>query len=184
MGWSPPCFTHLPLVLGADRARLSKRHGDVTVEQMRDDGILPEALANYLTLLGWAPPDGREVWRLEELVASFQVAGLSSANVGLDLSKLEWLNQQHLLALPLDDVLERASGALAGAGIELPTAGPARQWWRELVDLLRPSLRRIDELPDRFEKLKGAPPSAIQTELDPEDHPMLSAFGRPVATAS
>ncbi len=178
LGWSPPCFTHLPLVLGADRARLSKRHGDVTVEQMRDDGILPEALANYLTLLGWAPPDGREVWRLEELVASFQVAGLSSANVGLDLSKLEWLNQQHLLALPLDDVLERASGALAGAGIELPTAGPARQWWRELVDLLRPSLRRIDELPDRFEKLKGAPPSAIQTELDPEDHAMLSAFGR------
>ncbi len=178
LGWSPPCFSHLPLVLGADRSRLSKRHGDVTVEQMRHAGVLPEALANYLALLGCAPPDGREVWRLEELVASFQIASLSSANVGFDLSKLEWFNQQHLLALPLDDVLERVSGALSGAGIELPTTGPARQWWRELVDLLRPSLGRIDELPDRFEQLMGAPPSLSQTELDPENRAMLSAFHR------
>ena len=141
LGWSPPRFTHLPLVLGADRSRLSKRHGDVTVEQMRADGVLPEALANYLTLLGWAPPDGREVWRLMELVESFEISGLSPSNVGFDVTKLEWLNQQHLLALPLDEVLERARGRLADAGIELAADGPARDWWRELVDLVRPSLR-------------------------------------------
>jgi glutamyl-tRNA synthetase len=176
LGWTSPGFTHLPLVLGADRSRMSKRHGDVTVEQMRDSGVLPEALANYLTLLGWAPPDGHEVWRLAELAERFQVENLSSTNVGFDPSKLDWLNQQHLQALPLDDFLERANGALADAGFEMAATGPAREWWRELVDLLRPSLRRIDELPHRLQKLMRGPGPEAQTESDPRHHAALSAF--------
>lgn len=176
LGWTSPSFTHLPLVLGADRSRMSKRHGDLTVEQMRDNGVLPEALANYLTLLGWAPPDGREVWRLPELLDCYSVENLSSANVGFDLGKLDWLNQQHLQALPLDEVLQRASGVLAAAGFELAAAGPARQWWCDLVDLLRPSLRRVNELPVRLEKLVRAPTPAAQAAPGSRHHAALSSF--------
>ena len=176
LGWPSPSFTHLPLVLGEDRSRLSKRDGDVTLEKMRAGGILPEALANYLTLLGWVPPDAREVWQLPELVGAFQVASLSSANIGLDLTKLEWLNHQHLVALPLDDVMERVHEVFEGVGIELATTGPARDWWREFVDLLRPSLRRIDELPQQLEKLAATPTHGGQTEPGSRHHAMLSAF--------
>ncbi len=178
LGWSPPRFTHLPLVLGADRSRLSKRHGAVSVEQMRDDGILPESLANYLTLVGMAPAEGREIWRLSELVECFDLGSLSSTNIGFDLQKLEWLNQQHLSGLQLDDLLERAGGVLAAADIELPADGPGRDWWLELADLVRPSLQRLDELTLRFDELARAPAPTIEVGDNSPDHAMLSAFHR------
>ncbi len=176
LGWSPPCFSHLPLVLGEDRSRLSKRHGAVSVEQMRNDGILSEALANYLTLLGSAPADDREIWHLPELVECFELRSLSSANIAFDLKKLTWLNQQHLLALPLDEVLERSRASLADAGIELSRSGPAREWWLDLLDLLRPSMQYLGELPLRFRQLSSAPSPALQLPTDTRDHAMLSAF--------
>ena len=88
LGWQPPRFTHVPLVLGADRSRLSKRHGATSVGEMRKAGVLPEALANYLALLGWAPPDEREVLSPQELLQCWRLDALSPTNVAFDRDKL------------------------------------------------------------------------------------------------
>jgi glutamyl-tRNA synthetase len=163
LGWSPPRFTHLPLVLGEDRSRLSKRHGAASVAEMRGRGIVPVALSNYLALLGWAPPDDREVLSTDELVESFRLQELSAANVMFDETKLEWLNQQHLARIGPDELLARAEPFLGRAGVVLDATGPCRDWWRDLVELVGPSCRRLDELPDRLAPVLASPPATAAT---------------------
>jgi glutamyl-tRNA synthetase len=85
-----PVYAHLPLILGPDRAKLSKRHGAVAIEEFRDAGYLPEALVNYLALLGWAPEDGREVMDADELVAAFDLDRVTHAAAAFDHAKLDW----------------------------------------------------------------------------------------------
>ena len=134
--WQPPAFTHLPLVLGPDRSRLSKRHGATSVAEMRDGGVLPEALCNFLALLGWSPPEQNEVLRPAELEAAYDVSTISAANSVFDLTKLEWLNGQHMALLSPGDLLDRAAPFLVEAGIELPglapsaSGGPPRPSWQ------------------------------------------------------
>lgn len=173
LGWAPPRFTHLPLVLGPDRSRLSKRHGAASVAEMRSRGILPVALVNYLVLLGWAPPDDREVQSQHELVESFRLDGLSSVNVVFDEGKLEWLNQQHLARLAPEELLARAEPFLARAGIAVGSAD-ARQWWTDLIALVAPSCRRLDELPERLAPVLRMPASA--GELGAEARSVVEAF--------
>jgi glutamyl-tRNA synthetase len=106
-------YAHLPLLVGADRAKLGKRHGSVAVEDFRDRGYLPEALVNYLALLGWAPADGREVMSRDELVAEFDLDRVTHSAAFFDYKKLDWLNGEYIRQLPLDDlardVLEQAT---------------------------------------------------------------------------
>ncbi|MFQ5742677.1 MAG: glutamate--tRNA ligase [Acidobacteriota bacterium] len=163
LGFCPPAFTHLPLVLGADRGRLSKRHGATSVAELRAAGILPAALCNFLALLGWSAPAGREVLSLEELRKAFQIDTLASANVVFDVSKLEWLNSQHLKRLSAEEVVAAAAPHLQQAGYPLPTSGENRRWWGQLIDLVRSGCRRLDELP---------------AAVDPVLQPDLEAIGR------
>jgi glutamyl-tRNA synthetase len=101
-GGPPPVYAHLPLLVGADRAKLSKRHGDVALEDYRDKGYLPEALRNYLALLGWAPRDDREVLPIEEIVAEFRLEDVTKAAAFFDRQKLDHVNGEYLRALPVD----------------------------------------------------------------------------------
>jgi len=94
-----PAFAHLPMILGADKQRLSKRHGAVSVLQYRDDGYLPGALLNYLALLGWGPEDGREVLSVDELIAEFDLARVNPSAATFDPKKLEWMNAEHIRRL-------------------------------------------------------------------------------------
>ena len=105
-GKAPPQFAHLPLILGPDKKRLSKRHGSVAVEEYRNQGILPEALFNFLALLGWNPGDEREVMIREELIAEFRLEQVNSSNAVFDLKKLQWMNGKYLAMAPLSRVLE------------------------------------------------------------------------------
>jgi glutamyl-tRNA synthetase len=107
-GDSPPVYAHLPLIVGADRAKLSKRHGSVALEEFRDQGYLPEALMNYLALLGWAPDDGREVLDTDELIAAFELGRVTHAAAAFDHQKLDWMNGEWVRRLPLDEVERRA----------------------------------------------------------------------------
>jgi glutamyl-tRNA synthetase/nondiscriminating glutamyl-tRNA synthetase len=174
LGWSPPRFSHLPLVLGADRSRLSKRHGAASVADMRRSGILPDALANYLALLGWAPPDGNEVLSMPELVDAFRVQDLSAANVAFDQAKLEWLNQQHLARTEPRALLRRSEPFLAAAGLGLDGRnGELRDWWQDLVQLFAPTCRRLDELPARLAGVVTLPASAV---LDSAGRDVVEAF--------
>jgi nondiscriminating glutamyl-tRNA synthetase len=96
LGWPVPQFAHVSLILGQDRSKLSKRHGATSVSQYADDGFLPEAMVNYLTLLGWSSPDGAEVMMREELVAKFSLDRVNPAPAVFDAQKLEWLNGQYI----------------------------------------------------------------------------------------
>ncbi|MCZ7527054.1 MAG: glutamate--tRNA ligase [Acidimicrobiia bacterium] len=109
LGLGRPDYAHLPLLVGADRAKLSKRHGAVAIEDFRDRGYLPEALFNYLALLGWSPEDGRELHSRDELVAAFDLDRVTHSAAFFDHQKLDWMNGEYLRALSLDDLVRRAS---------------------------------------------------------------------------
>ena len=97
-GFPRPIYAHYPLLLGTDRSKLSKRTGDVAVKQYRDAGYLPEALLNYIGVLGWTPPSGKEILSLEEMVAEFDIKDLHKSGAIFDMEKLRWYNRHYLLA--------------------------------------------------------------------------------------
>jgi glutamyl-tRNA synthetase len=105
----PLVYAHLPLILAPDRSKLSKRHGAIALEEFREAGYLREAICNYLSLLGWAPADGREVMAVDEIVAAFDLDGVTHAAAAFDHKKLDWINGEWMRRLTLDDLEERAS---------------------------------------------------------------------------
>jgi glutamyl/glutaminyl-tRNA synthetase len=107
-GWQTPKWVHLPLILNADRSKLSKRMNDVSVESYLEKGYLPEALLNFVALLGWHSADDREIYNLEELADAFSLDRVNKAGAIFDLSKLDWMNGHYLRSLPLRSIAERA----------------------------------------------------------------------------
>jgi glutamyl-tRNA synthetase len=96
LGYEPPIYAHLPMILGSDGAKLSKRHGAVSVLQYRDDGFLPEALLNYLARLGWSHGD-QEIFSIEAMIERFDIADVNKSASAFNGEKLAWLNQQHMM---------------------------------------------------------------------------------------
>jgi glutamyl-tRNA synthetase len=99
LGHRPPVYAHLPMILGPDGAKLSKRHGAVSVLQYRDEGFLPEAVLNYLVRLGWSHGD-QEFFSIEEMIRLFDIADVNKSASAFDVEKLTWLNQQHMMRAP------------------------------------------------------------------------------------
>ncbi len=141
-GAAEPRFGHLPLILGPDKKRLSKRTGATSVEEFRAQGILPQALYNFLALLGWNPGDERELFGRAELVEAFSVERLNQSAAVFDFEKLSWMNAQYLSSLPLTEILERLEPFLEEAGIEAPD----RERLAAAVDLHRSRPRTLKEL--------------------------------------
>ena len=108
LGWEPPKFGHMPMILAPDRSKLSKRHGATSVEEFRSQGYLAEAIVNYLTLLGWGPGDERELFTLQETVELFELEQMSKKAAIYDTKKLTWMNGQYLSELPLEKILPEA----------------------------------------------------------------------------
>jgi glutamyl-tRNA synthetase len=100
-----PQYAHLPLLVGEDRAKLSKRHGAVALEDFRDRGYLPAALVNYLALLGWSPDDDQEVMTIDEIVARFDLLRVTHSPAYFDYQKLDWLNGEHIRAMALPELV-------------------------------------------------------------------------------
>jgi glutamyl-tRNA synthetase len=113
----PPVFAHLPLILGPDRQRLSKRHGATSVEAYREQGVLPEALGNFLALLGWTPPGGQEIVPREEMIQNFALEEVSKSNAVFDTEKLAWMNGEYLRHLPEGRLLPLIEDELKSAGL-------------------------------------------------------------------
>jgi glutamyl-tRNA synthetase len=148
LGARPPIFAHLPLILGPDRTRLSKRHGATSVGQYAEEGFLPEAFRNFLALLGWSPGDDSEFIRTSELVQRFSLSGVSRTNAIFDRPKLEWFNTQYLQRIPVQEILPDVEKALRCAGIWQQAwagAGAERAWFARTVDLLRPRTRLLGD---------------------------------------
>jgi nondiscriminating glutamyl-tRNA synthetase len=149
-GWDPPQFAHLSTILGGDRARLSKRHGATSLESFRGLGILPEALRNYLTLLGWSPADGKtEILSTEELVRQFSLDHIIKSAAVFDQEKLNWLNRHYMKQLPLSKLAERAVPFLVEAGlVSEPLTPPVMEWLELVVDAVINKVDYLSQLPD------------------------------------
>lgn len=123
LGASLPVFAHLPLILGPDRQRLSKRHGATSVGAYREQGVLPEALLNFLALLGWTPPkapgeaEAKEILPVGEMVQAFRLDAVSKSNAVFDLEKLAWMNSQYLRHLPAERLYGLVESELKAAGL-------------------------------------------------------------------
>lgn len=147
LGAPVPQFAHLPMIHGTDGKKLSKRHGATAVGDYRHLGILPGAMLNFLALLGWSPGGDREVMTVDEMVHLFSADGLSKKAAVFDTQKLEWMNGQHLAAMPLDAVAPLVAREAEAAGLAPAGALLARgAWWTRLLDLLRVRSRTVDEL--------------------------------------
>jgi glutamyl-tRNA synthetase len=139
-----PEFAHLPMILGADGQKLSKRHGAVSVMQYRDDGFLPHALLNYLVRLGWSHGD-QEIFSLKEMIALFDVAEVNKAAARFDLEKLSWLNQHYLKFDDPAEVAPHLEWQLRQHGFD-PAHGPAPA---DVVVALRDRARTLKEMADK-----------------------------------
>ncbi len=157
-----PAFAHVPLILGPDKKRLSKRHGATSVGEYEKQGYLPEAMINFLALLGWSPGNDRELFSRDELIAAFTLEGISGGNAVFGPDKLDWFNQQHLMRLPAPEILRRLAPALAADGRwrGVYTSDPA--WIERVIDLLKPRARKLGDFVDLLR-----PFLAEDVELDP-----------------
>jgi glutamyl-tRNA synthetase len=117
LGAKAPIYAHLPMILGADGAKLSKRHGAVSVLQYRDDGFLPEAVLNYLARLGWSHGD-QEIFTIEEMIRLFDIADVNKSASAFNFEKLAWLNQQHMMRVPADRIVPVLRWHLDREGIQ------------------------------------------------------------------
>ncbi len=123
LGAPEPVFAHLPLILGPDKQRLSKRHGATSVGAYRDQGVLPEALVNFLALLGWTPPGGKEILPRAEMIESFELESVSKSNAVFDVEKLAWMNSEYLRGLPVERLAPLVVEELDKAGLGTGDSG-------------------------------------------------------------
>jgi glutamyl-tRNA synthetase len=141
LGQKPPVYAHLPMILGPDGAKLSKRHGAVSVLKYRDDGFLPEAVLNYLARLGWSHGD-QEIFSIEEMTRLFDIADVNKSASAFDVEKLTWLNQQHMMRAPPARVVPLLSWQLEREGIR--TADEAKL--EQIVVLQRERSKTVREM--------------------------------------
>jgi glutamyl-tRNA synthetase len=144
-----PTFAHVPLILGPDKTRLSKRHGATSVMAYRDEGIVPEAFRNFLALLGWTPPEGTpEVLGDAELVRLFSLEGISRSNAVFDRAKLDWFNTEYIRAYPAERLLPLIEEEWKKVG--LSPAAQDREWLLSTIDLLKPRARSLKDFAGSF----------------------------------
>jgi len=173
-----PQFAHVPLILGPDKKRLSKRHGATSVMEYPRLGYLPEAMVNFLALLGWNPGGDRELLSRDELVSLFTLEGISGGNAVFNPDKLDWFNQQHIGRLAAPALLERIESRLRDAGLWRDTLKTSESGWiAAVLELLKPRVKKLDQLVDELRPfLVDEPdidPAAAAKHLAPDVRPLL-----------
>ena len=163
-GWPVPEFAHLSTILGADRERLSKRHGATSIATFREMGYLPEALVNYLALLGWGAEDGKtETFTLPELTRAFSLERVTPSPAIFDFDKLNWLNRHYLKQADPDRLAALAWGYFAD---RLPphdaSPEPVKAWFSRLLTLFVPAVDHLGQLPDKSAFVFGFDPDAAR----------------------
>ncbi|MDF9407517.1 glutamate--tRNA ligase [Pelotomaculum isophthalicicum JI] len=147
LGWPSPEFAHVSLILGKDRSKMSKRHGATAVEQYQEKGYLPEALDNFLALLGWSPGGEEEILTIEALKQQFSLERVAKSPAVFDLDKLNWLNGHYIRQAPLGEITDLAIPYLEKAGyITTPLSQPKYEWVKMVVDAVREYLTCLSEI--------------------------------------
>lgn len=144
IGAQPPVFAHVPMILGPDGKRLSKRHGATAVGAYRAEGILPQAMVNYLALLGWSPGTDEEVLSVADLIERFSIERIHRKSAIFDPQKLSWMNGQHLARVPPDELQDAVRAAFAEAGLD--ASARSAEWLHALITLLKARARTVDDI--------------------------------------
>jgi glutamyl-tRNA synthetase/nondiscriminating glutamyl-tRNA synthetase len=174
-GWPVPEFAHLSTILGADRERLSKRHGATSIATFREMGYLPEALANYLALLGWGAEDGKtETFTLDELTRVFSLERVTPSPATFDFDKLNWLNRHHLKEADPDRLAALSWGYFVDDPPSVSAAPESVQaWFAQLLALFVPYVDHLDQLPVKAAFVFGFQPETARA--DEENATVLAA---------
>ena len=164
MGWPVPVFGHVPMILGSDGKRLSKRHGATAVGEYEEEGFLAEAMVNFLALLGWSPGDDQEVMTVEELIERFSMDRVLKKSSVFDAKKLDWLSGQHFNASSAEELEPLLTEGLVAAGLATREELQGRRdWYLSLIDLLKTRARRVPDLVDL-----ARPFLSEELDFDPE----------------
>lgn len=151
LGFEAPKFGHMSMILAPDRSKLSKRHGATSVEEFRDQGYLPEAIINYLTLLGWSPEDEQEIISMQETVDQFDMAKMSRKAAVYDTKKLTWINGQYLNSLPLERIVEECRPFFVKNGLMEDSwfeNADNMAYFTKLVEVVRVRVKTLQEVVD------------------------------------
>jgi len=141
LGFTPPKFAHISLILGDDRTKMSKRHGATSIVQYREDGYIPEALVNFLALLGWSPPGEQEIFAVQDLVGLFSLERVSKSPAVFNFDKLKWMNAHYIREAPLARITELCLPHLVQAGLIESKLPPERyDWLQKVVAAVREQL--------------------------------------------
>jgi glutamyl-tRNA synthetase len=144
-GKTPPAFAHVPLIMGPDKKRLSKRHGATSVMEYEKQGYIPEAMFNFLALLGWGTGSDDELFTRNELIQRFTLDGISGGNAVFNTDKLDWFNHQHLNRLADEELIARLRVLGLGSWVLGPDART-----HAILELLRPRAKRLTDYPDQL----------------------------------
>jgi glutamyl-tRNA synthetase len=168
LGYALPEFAHIPMIMGSDRSRLSKRHGATSVQAFRDAGILPEAMVNYLARLGWSHGD-QEIFTRDELIEHFDLKQVGSAAAVFDPAKLEWLSQQWFMRTPPERLADALRPFVERAGL---APRPDRGWLAGVAETLRERAKTLSEMVELgrfyFERPATLDPQAASKLLTPD----------------
>jgi glutamyl-tRNA synthetase len=141
LGASIPEYVHLPMILGEDGKRLSKRHGAVGVMQYFEEGYLPQAMLNYLVRLGWSHGD-QELFSLDEMIKYFSIDAINKSAASFNTEKLQWINQQYMISAPIEKIVERVKQHLSRINVEYDDSADINA----IVDLYRQRVSTINQL--------------------------------------
>jgi len=144
LGWDLPVFAHLPLLLNEDRSKLSKRQGDVAVEDYRKKGYLPEALINFIALLGWNPGDEQEIFTLDEMIHKFSLDRINTSGAVFNVEKLQWMNGVYIRNTEIDRLVELSLPFLEEAGFDTSN----REKMQKITEAVQTNLRYLEEIPE------------------------------------
>jgi len=188
LGVEPPIFAHVPLILGADKTRLSKRHGATSVIAYKQEGIVPEAFRNFLALLGWTPADSnQEIMNDQDLIAAFSLENISHSNAVFDRAKLDWFNTEYIRAYPAERLLPLVREEWEAAGMKPDSSDEA--WLRSAIDLLKTRARSLKDFAGTFrgyftDSYETDPAAAEKFLKDAAVRTLLAELGERYATAN
>ncbi len=154
LGWNEPSFGHLSIILGSDRQKLSKRHGATSIQQYQREGFLPEAMINFLALLGWSSPHGQEIMTLREMIQDFDTDRLHTAAAVFDEKKLRWFNASHLRALPYEQLWHHLNPLFEKEEFQL-SQDP--QWKQAALEATKTSMETLTDAIPLFQHLSQTP---------------------------
>ncbi len=172
LGIEQPVYAHLPVILAEDKTKLSKRHGAIGALEFRDDGVLPEALFNFLSLLGWSTGDDTEVMDREEIIRRFSLERVKEAPAIFDRTKLEWMNGVYLRNLPVEDLVDAALPYLEASSQLAHVAKPLdKEFLKPLMAMTQERIKSLMDAPEAIDlffedEIHPTPEELIQRKMD------------------